>query len=112
MLPRFLSRKRKCYGDYERKQILEAVEDIDPDTFATSEELDAAKAQIGALQKQIDDNDGDDDQTAAFAKAGLGLGVTGFVFGAAALAVALTKKHAVVAKPSVKVSEATVVGGV
>jgi len=83
MLPRFLSRKRKCYGDYERKQILEAVEDIDPDTFATSEELDAAKAQIGALQKQIDDNDGDDDQTAAFAKAGLGLGVTGFVFGAA-----------------------------
>jgi len=26
--------------------------------------------------------------------------------------VALTKKHAVVAKPSVKVSEATVVGGV
>ena len=91
---------------------LEAVEEIDPNTFATSEELDAAKAQIGALQKQIDDNDGDDDQTAAFAKAGLGLGVTGFVFGAAALAVALTKKHAVVAKPSVKVSEGTVAGGV
>ena len=41
MLPRFLSGKRKCYGDYERKQVLEAVEDIDPDTFATSEELDA-----------------------------------------------------------------------
>ena len=38
MLPRVLSRKRKCYGDYERKQILEAVEDIDPDTFATSED--------------------------------------------------------------------------
>ena len=38
MLPRFLSGKRKCYGDYERKQILEAVEDIDPDTFATSED--------------------------------------------------------------------------
>ena len=34
------------------------------------QELDAAKAQIGALQKQVDDNDGDDDQTAAFAKVG------------------------------------------
>jgi len=71
MQPRFLSGKRKCYGDYERKQILEAIEEVDPDTFATSEELDDAKAQIGALQKQLDDNDGDDDQTAAFAKAGL-----------------------------------------
>uniref|UniRef100_A0A7S3X0H1 PBP domain-containing protein n=1 Tax=Emiliania huxleyi TaxID=2903 RepID=A0A7S3X0H1_EMIHU len=112
MQPRVISAKRTCYGDYERKQMLVKVNELNSDSFASSSSLNDVQqsladglstrdARISALEAQLEDNDDEDDQTATFAKAGLALGIIGFICGVMALAVALTKKHATVARPSI-----------
>lgn len=80
MQPRVISAKRTCYGDYERKQMLVKVNELNSDSFASSSSLNDVQqsladglstrdARISALEAQLEDNDDEDDQTATFAKA-------------------------------------------